>query len=225
MHDDDLTRSLADSMRRRVQGLERRPDAETLITRLEHRARRRRQALLATAAAVVVAATIGAFLLGRSTGGQSAPAAIVALDDGTPQAAASPTGGYVPANVEAAKREISDAFHAAYTGGLPDETQLHAIQDGAALAAPMAQSRAVAERFGYTPEQLAGTTVRVLDTSFIDDTHAIVHFTLTVPDHGAILVDRIGYAVSTNGRWQVALRTACDLLSLGGIGSPCPPSG
>jgi hypothetical protein len=64
----------------------------------------------------------------------------------------------------------------------------------------------------------------VLGTSFIDETHAIVRFTLTVPGHGAILTDRVGYAVIDGGRWKVALRTVCDLLSLGGLSGQCPPA-
>ena len=80
-----------------------------------------------------------------------------------------------------------------------------------------------AERFGYTAEQLAGTTISLRDIAFIDETHAVVHFTLAIPGHGTILVDRVGYAVHTDGRWKVALRTACDLLSLDGLGRTCPP--
>ena len=64
----------------------------------------------------------------------------------------------------------------------------------------------------------------MLDTAFIDASHAVVHFTLTIPGHGPILADRVGYAVLTDGRWKVALRTACDLLSLDGLGRTCPPA-
>jgi hypothetical protein len=64
----------------------------------------------------------------------------------------------------------------------------------------------------------------VRTTSFIDETHAIVQFTLTVPGHGPILTDRVGYAVLDGGRWKVALRTVCDLLSLGGLGTQGPPA-
>jgi hypothetical protein len=51
-----------------------------------------------------------------------------------------------------------------------------------------------------------------------------VTFTLTIPDHGAVITDRVGYAVFEDGRWKVALRTACDLVSLSGPSEQCPRS-
>jgi hypothetical protein len=64
----------------------------------------------------------------------------------------------------------------------------------------------------------------VLATRFIDSTHAIVQFSLTISGHGEVLKDRVGYAVLVNGRWKVALRMECDLLSLNGLGVQCPPA-
>jgi hypothetical protein len=84
--------------------------------------------------------------------------------------------------------------------------------------------RTYAQRYGYTSEQLAGTSVTVLGVVFIDEAHAAVRFTITVPEHGDVLVDRVGYAFFDSGRWKVALRTACDLLSLNGLRQQCPPS-
>ena len=51
-----------------------------------------------------------------------------------------------------------------------------------------------------------------------------MQFSLTIPGHGEILRDRVGYAVLVDGRWKVALRTECDLLSLNGLGAQCPPA-
>ena len=76
---------------------------------------------------------------------------------------------------------------------------------------------------GYTDEELSGKTIAVLNTHFVDPTHAVVHFTLSIPGRGAVLVDQAGYAVREDGRWKVALRTACDILSLSGLSQQCPP--
>ena len=98
------------------------------------------------------------------------------------------------------------------------------MQDGAALRQLRHSVNAYAETRGYTSAQLAGTTITILNTSFIDETHAAVHFTLNVPERGNVIVDRVGYAVVDSQHWKVALRTACDLLSLDGLIGPCPPT-
>ena len=59
---------------------------------------------------------------------------------------------------------------------------------------------------------------------FIDDTHAVVRFDLSIPDHGNVLADRAGYAVFVDGSWKVALRTVCDIVSLDGTTQTCPPA-
>jgi hypothetical protein len=221
VNDDELTRSLADASVRRVHDIAPRPDVDELLTRIERRSNRQRSVLVASIATVLILGSFGGYLVGRSTDDGPARRTVVALSDGLP---ASPPSGdnYEPANVDAATAEIAGAFHSAYDGGVAESVRASAIQDGPSIEALTKASRASAERFGYTPEQLAGASISVLDTSFIDDTHAVVHFTLTIPGHGPILADRAGYAVLADGRWRVALRTACDLLSLSGLGSQCP---
>ncbi len=222
MNDDELGRAIEASTSRRVRALRPRPDAEELFARVDVRATRQRRILVATVAVVLVVGVAAGFAIGRA--GDTAPTkeAIVALDDGTPpQPAARPQ--IEPADVEGARIAIEAAFHSAFAGGVPDAERDAATQDGDHLGVLVDEARARALKFGYTAEQLAGTTVSVQDVAFIDEAHAVVHFTLAIPGHGTILADRVGYAVHTDGRWKVALRTACDLLSLGGLGRTCPP--
>ena len=61
-------------------------------------------------------------------------------------------------------------------------------------------------------------------SSVSGSTTTMWQFSLTIPGHGEILRDRVGYAVLVDGRWKVALRTECDLLSLNGLGAQCPPT-
>ena len=162
------------------------------------------------------------YAIGRSGQGPATPASIVALDDGLPGPHANAIG-YEPANIDVARADIAAAFHDAFDGSAPEPAKLAAIQDGVRMQALTRQSKEWVQQFGFTAEQLAGTSISVLDASFIDETHAIVRFTLSIPGHGVILADRVGYAVVDGGRWKVALRTVCDLLSLNGRGARCPP--
>jgi hypothetical protein len=122
-----------------------------------------------------------------------------------------------------ARTAIVQAFEDAFDGTSLPAARDAATQDGAELSQLRRDVLAYAQRFGYTAEQLAGTKIDVLEVSFIDETHATVRFTLTVPGRGAVIVDKVGYAVLDGGRWKVALRTACDLLSLDGVIGRCPP--
>jgi hypothetical protein len=171
--------------------------------------------------AVLVAAGCAGYLIG-STNEDGATRAVAAQSDGLPPPEAA-SSALQPVDVEGARAAIGQAFHDAYTGASPATTRDEAIQDGEALQALRRDALAFAQLLGYTSEQLAGTSITVLDVVFIDEAHAAVRFTITVPGHGDVMVDRVGYAVFEGGRWKVALRTACDLLSLGGLRRQCPP--
>ena len=222
MNDDDLGRAVAASADRRVRALHPRPDVEELFDRVDARATRQRRILTGTVAVVLVAGLAAGFAIGRAGDDSAAPTAVVALDDGTPpRPAARPQ--IEPADVEAAEAAIGAAFQSAFAGGVPTDEKIAAIQDGEHLRALFDEAQTHARQFGYTKEQLAGTSISLRDIAFIDDSHALAHFTLTIPGHGSVLVDRVGYAVNTGGGWKVALRTECDLLSLSGLGRSCPP--
>jgi hypothetical protein len=221
MNDEQLTRSLDRGVEARVAGTRLRPDVDDLFRRSERRAahdRRLKSALLVIFLAV---GGVAGYAIGKSDSSTEPPPLAVASDaafDRAPRPAA-----VAPADLQAARAGVTRAFETAYTGSVPEARRTAAIQQGATLEARRRQIVAVAQAHGYTAEQFAGTTIDILDVQFIDEDHAVVRFTLTVPGHGAVLVDRVGYAMREDGEWKVALRTACDLLSLGGAAGACPP--
>ncbi len=224
MNDEELANSLERSVAQRVATVTPRPDAQELLSRLERRDARRRRGLVGATAVLLVAAGFAGYLIGHSgTGGPTRPA-VAALGDGTPPSTAADALQVAPADPAAAEAQITQAFEDAFDGAAPESAKDVAVQDGAALRQLRHDVQAYAEAHRYTSAQLAGTTITVRDTSFIDETHAAVHFTLTIPGHGDVIVDKVGYAVYDSGHWRVALRTACDLFSLDGFIGPCPPT-
>ena len=222
MNDDELGRYLAHSIERRVGSVTPHVDLEELLVRTQRRLSRQRRVLVAAAVAVLVIGVLAGYVVGHA-GDEHGAAVNAALDDGAPRFA-SPAPRFEPANVGAAMAAIDQAFHSAFDGGVDPRQKADAIQNAAGIESLTQSARQNAIRFGYTAEQLAGATISVLATRFIDSTHAIVQFSLTIPGHGEILRDRVGYAVLVDGHWKVALRTECDLLSLNGLGAQCPPA-
>ena len=224
MNDDELGRYLAHSIERRVGSVTPHVDLEELLVRTQRRLSRQRRVLVAAAVAVLVIGVLAGYVVGHA-GDEHGAAVNAALDNGTPRFA-SPAPRFEPANMSAAMAAIDQASHSAFDGGVDLRQKADAIQNAAGIESltQSAKARQNAIRFGYTAEQLAGATISVLATRFIDSTHAIVQFSLTIPGHGEILSYRVGYAVLVDGRWKVALRTECDLLSLNGLGAQCPPT-
>jgi hypothetical protein len=171
---------------------------------------------------LVVGSAVG-FLVGQSsTDGRSDSVSIAARDSINPTPNADTP--LQPADVGAAMSAIGTAFHDGFDGASPESARIAATQGGSEMIQLWHDSTKFAAQFGYTAEQIAGTTIVVRDISFIDATHAIVRFTLSIPGHGDVMVDRIGYAVFTDGRWKISSRTACDIVSLTGALKGCPPS-
>jgi hypothetical protein len=222
MNDDELGRYVGRSIERRVGSVTPRVDLEELLVRTQRRLSRQRRVLVAAVVAVLVIGGLAGYVVGHA-GDDHRAAVNAALDDGAPRAA-SPAPGFEPANVAAANAAIERAFHSAFDGSVDARQRSDAIQNAPSIASLTQAAQQNAIRFGYTAEQLAGTTISVLATRFIDSTHAIVQFSITIPGHGEILRDRVGYAVLVDGRWKVAVRTECDLLSLDGLGAQCPPA-
>lgn len=220
MREVDLQGALARSLHRRVRRIGPRPNLEALLARLEDRAARQRRLLIVGLVVVLVIGSVVGYAIGA--GNTRTETAIVALNDGAPDA---PPGDerIEPDDVDAAVAAITRAFHDAYDGVTPGPTRRAAMQGGPELEGLRRDALASAQLRGFTAEQLAGTTIEILGTTFVDRTHAVVHFTLTLPGIGPVLVDQVGYAVIDGARWKVSLRTACDLLSLSGLGQPCPP--
>ncbi|HEY8215789.1 MAG TPA: hypothetical protein VIH82_01555 [Acidimicrobiia bacterium] len=222
MSDATTGRSLGRSLKRRAQRVDARPNLEVLMGRLDRRMTRQRNVLLAGIAAFLVIGGVVGYAVGSASSPESAR--IVALNDGVPDPT-SDTPAIEPDNVPEAVAAIDEAFHEAFEGGTPVTVRWAAVQSGSRLESLRQDALAAAQRFGITPAELAGSTIEVRDTSFVDRTHAVVHFTITIPGRGPVLVDQVGYAVVDAGRWKVSLRTACDLLSLSGLGRACPPPG
>jgi len=212
--------ALEQRMHATVRKLRPRTDPEALLASIERRHTRQRRAVFGAVALLLVGAVAAGFFVGRDTVGGGDR--VIAVEDGTPSAAASDVA-VEPADVEAARAAVIQAFEDAYTGTTPQALKDEAIQNSEQLAPLTQRVLSYAKRFGFTPEQLAGTTIDVSGVVFIDETHAAVRFTLSIPPRGPVMVDRIGYAVFTGGRWRVSMRTACDLLSLTGLGEQCPP--
>jgi hypothetical protein len=224
MNNDELAVSIERSVAQRVAGIAPRPDAQELLTRLERRNVRQRRRLTAAAALFLVVGGVVGYVVGNSGGDSGSQTAVAAVSDGTPPSTAPDALNVAPADPDAARAEIAQAFSDAFDGATPAAVKDLALQDGTALRQLRSDVLAYAQAHGYTNEQLAGTTITVLDSNFIDETHAAVHFTLMVPGRGNVIVDKVGYAVYDSGRWKVALRTACDLLSLDGFIGPRPPA-
>ena len=222
MKDDELVNSLERSIELRVRNVSPRPNVEDFLARVERRGSRQRRWLVGAVVAVLAVGGLAGFVIGRASEDPDTHV-VLAPSSGFPRADTSP-GSLEPADAGAARAAIVQAFHDAYDGSSPESVKSAAIQYGERLGAVRANIRKIAQLHGYTAEQLAGTTIEVLDVSFIDRTHAAVRFTITIPGHGNVLVDRVGYAVVDGGRWKVSLRTACDLLSLGGLPEACPPN-
>jgi hypothetical protein len=219
MNDEQLTRSLDRGVEDRLAGARLRPDVDDLFRRSERRASRERRLRSGLLVVFLAVGGLAGYAIGRDDAGTDTVAvASDAAFDREPQPAA-----LTPADLGVARAGVTSAFETAYTGSVPEPQRTAAIQDGASLEPRRRQVVAVALAHGYTTEQFAASTIDVLDVQFIDEDHAVVRFTLTVPGHGDVLVDRVGYAVREDGAWRVALRTACDLLSLGGAAGPCPP--
>jgi hypothetical protein len=223
MNDDELGHAVGASVERRVARTTARPDVEALVTRVERRSQRQRR-LFQAGLVVVLVAGIGVGYAAGSSGSRTPHSQVVAISDGAPGAPPEEGPAIAPADVDAATVAVVQAFHDAYDGTSPAPVRTAAIQGGAQLEALRTATLASAATQGFSAEQFAGASIQVRDTSFVDRTHAVVHFTLTIPGHGAVLVDVVGYAVADGGRWQVSLRTACDLLSLSGLGRACPPA-
>ena len=122
----------------------------------------------------------------------STESGVVVVNQGVP--GAQPTGPAIePENVDAAIAAITQAFHDAFDGGTPDE------RPPRRGAGRLDDSRRSAGRrwrrprnAASHPQQLTGISIEVLGTTFVDRTHAVVHFTLSIPDHGPVLVDQVG---------------------------------
>jgi hypothetical protein len=214
--DDELGAQLGRSIEARVRRLRSRDDLDDLLARSEarRRAQRRRFAIGTTIIVLVVA--VGAFALGSATSERGGETTAVVIPK-SPEVA----DVYAPAELVRAGTEIAAAYRDVF-GPASTAAKVAAIQLGEDLVPLLHRSSEIARRFGYTEDQLKGNMVTVSAPSFIDATHAIVKFSITIPGHGTVVKDRLGYAVFIDGHWQVAARTVCDIVWPGTTSPACP---
>jgi hypothetical protein len=214
--DEELGAQLGRSIDARVRRLRPENDLDDLLARSEARRRRQKRQFAAGGTIVVLVVAIGAFVIGASTSD----------DGGTTTAVVIPKSSnvadiYAPAELARAEVEIATAYRNVFAPA-SEASKVSSIQLGEDLVPLLHRSTDIARRFGYTDDQLAGNVVTVSEPSFIDATHAIVKFSITIPGHGTVVKDRVGYAVQTDGRWQVAARTVCDIVWPGTTSPACP---
>jgi len=215
--DDELGARIGRSIDTRVRRLRPRDDLDDLLARSEARRRRQRRQFAVGGAIALIVVAIGAFVLGAATSDDNADTTTaVVIPRSSDVADIYETGDLARAGVE-----IASAYRAVFAPAA-DAAKVASIQLGPDLVPLLHRSAAIAARFGYTEDQLAGNVVTVSDPSFIDATHAVVRFSITIPGHGTAVKDRIGYAVQTDGKWQVAARTVCDLVWPSGTWAACP---
>ncbi len=219
MDDDELGARIGRSVDARVRRVRADSDADDLLARSVELQRRQRRRLAVGSAVALVVVALGAFALGttvadRDDRDNDVAAVVIPRSPGIADV-------YAPAELAKAGAEISAAYHDVF-GPAGDEAKAGAMQLGADLLPLLHRSSEIAQRFGYTQDQLAGNVVTVSDPSFIDATHAIVRFSITIPGHGTVVADRTGYAVKVDGRWQVAARTVCDIVWPGTTSPACP---
>jgi hypothetical protein len=108
---------------------------------------------------------------------------------------------------------IADVFRLWVSG--PDiDTTVSLLEDGEALRDTIGQVRA------QNPDA-QNHTARVDAVRLIDDTHALVTFSISTNGGGVSLLGQQGGAVKIDGTWHVNRSTYCSLISLGG--TTCPP--
>ena len=214
--DEELGAQLGRSIDARVRRMRPDRDLDDLLARSEARRRRQRRQFTVGGALVVIVVAIGAFVVGAATSDDGADTTAVVIPK-SPEAA----DVYAPAELARAGTEIAAAYRDVF-GPASDASKVAAIQLGDDLVPLLHRSTEIAQRFGYTEDQLKGNVVDVSEPSFIDATHAIVKFSITIPGHGTVVRERVGYAVRTAGRWQVAARTVCDIVWPGTTSPACP---
>ena len=141
--------------------------------------------------------------------------------DGSPEHSSSTTvvptttvvEGEPPADPDAARAEIDQAFHTAFDAGIADEQRFAVVEDGPEL---LPAGRQAAAKF---PEAAASISATVHGITFIDPTHAAVNFELLY--EGAMLLGpQDGQAVYLDGHWKVSRETRCDIIEQAGVACP-----
>jgi len=125
-----------------------------------------------------------------------------------------PPSGEEPADPEAARAAIVEAYTTATDGSLTVAERRAYIEDSDELGPYL--DRAAAPYLGILEHQ----TVTLSDIVFLDAERATLVYTLSFDGRMASQTD-VGYAVLDDGRWKVSRETVCTLIMRAGV--TCPP--
>jgi hypothetical protein len=218
MPDDRFDQLMESSLRQRVRNHDPQPDLHRLDERATRRVHKQRGAWAGALVATLALGLLGGWIWSTHISSPSRSDIAVEVGDASNS---EPPNAIEPTDPSTAREAISAAFETVFGGSVRRNQQIAAMQQGTRMAGLMSQAARTAELEGVTREQLAGTRVAVGTVTFIDPTHAVVPFTITVPEHST--TNNTGYAVVDSGRWKVALRTACDVLMAGRANDVCSP--
>jgi hypothetical protein len=161
------------------------------------------------AAAVATCAVVSLAACGSSGGsgssdttGATTGASTSAGTGATPTSAA--TGGPADAQTTAA---VKNAYAKFFSPKTPENVSLGLLQDGPKFKAAIDQQA--------SGSMAASASVQVSSVSLISPKTAKVSFTIYL-NKQPMLKNQPGYAVNTNGTWQVSEYTFCGLLTLEG---------
>jgi hypothetical protein len=127
-----------------------------------------------------------------------------------------PAGSEQPADADAARQSVTEAYQYIFTAGHnPDDNGLY-IENADALKAPGDQ---VKKNF---PEASDTVTVTVGEIRFLSPTEAALYFELNYTG-GALFGKQIGYAKLIEGRWKIEYDTMCMVFGWGGGQCDPPP--
>lgn len=148
---------------------------------------------------------------------------VTACGSDEPAASPSPTAssaaptGNEPADVTAAKAEVTTAWTTFWNSTLPEGQRLPLLETGEALL-PALHFAAKPTSASAAPIVVSATVASVL---FRSATRAELKWTL-LTNGAPVLPNATGVAVLENGHWKVSKETFCALVALGSQGKPVP---
>ena len=169
---------------------------------------------LAPCALVVLATLTAAGCGGGSSGGS--PASTDTTPAGEVSTTPAAAGGTAPADVDAAKAEITTNWATFLASGTPRATAVKLLENGEQLGAAL--KKATAEDKATGGKRKATVTL----ISFTSPTEANVNYDL---DAAGQVLKASGKAVLQDGVWKVSATTFCTLVVLGNGSRPvkgCP---
>ncbi|MEY2423739.1 MAG: hypothetical protein QOI95_3806 [Acidimicrobiaceae bacterium] len=127
-----------------------------------------------------------------------------------------PAGKEQPADADAARQSVTEAYEYVFTAGNDRNNNGTYIENADALKAPSEQ---VKQNF---PEASDTVSVEVGEIRFLSTTEAALYFELKY-DGGLLFGQQIGYAKFIDGHWKIEYGTMCMVFGWGGGVCDPPP--